>query len=41
AYAIKKPIKETAMTVIASLGFLLTLMLNEVESWILPWKQER
>ncbi|MEN3365941.1 MAG: hypothetical protein V7606_3215 [Burkholderiales bacterium] len=29
------------MTVIAILGFLLTLMLNEVESLILPWKQER
>jgi ABC-type nitrate/sulfonate/bicarbonate transport system permease component len=29
------------LIVISILGFLLTLILNEVEGWILPWKQER
>jgi ABC-type nitrate/sulfonate/bicarbonate transport system permease component len=26
---------------ISLLGFILTLILNEIESWILPWKQDR
>jgi ABC-type nitrate/sulfonate/bicarbonate transport system permease component len=29
------------LIVISILGFLLTLILNEIEGWILPWKQER
>ncbi len=29
------------LVVISILGFVLTLILNEVEGWILPWKQER
>lgn len=29
------------LIVISILGFLLTLVLNEIEGWILPWKQER
>jgi ABC-type nitrate/sulfonate/bicarbonate transport system permease component len=29
------------LLVISILGFLLTLILNEIESWILPWKVER
>jgi ABC-type nitrate/sulfonate/bicarbonate transport system permease component len=29
------------LIVISILGFLLTFILNEIESWILPWKQER
>jgi ABC-type nitrate/sulfonate/bicarbonate transport system permease component len=29
------------LIVISVLGFLLTLILNEIEGWILPWKQER
>jgi ABC-type nitrate/sulfonate/bicarbonate transport system permease component len=29
------------LIVISLLGFLLTLILNEIEGWILPWKQER
>jgi ABC-type nitrate/sulfonate/bicarbonate transport system permease component len=28
------------LVVIAILGFLLTLVLDEIESWILPWKHE-
>ena len=28
------------LVVIAILGFLLTLVLNEIEGWILPWKHE-
>jgi NitT/TauT family transport system permease protein len=29
------------LIVISILGFLLTIVLNEVESWILPWKKDR
>lgn len=29
------------LIVISILGFLLTLILNEIEGWILPWKHER
>jgi ABC-type nitrate/sulfonate/bicarbonate transport system permease component len=29
------------LVVISILGFVLTLILNEIEGWILPWKQER
>lgn len=29
------------LVAISVLGFLLTLVLNEIEGWILPWKQER
>jgi NitT/TauT family transport system permease protein len=29
------------LIVISILGFLITLILNEIEAWILPWKQER
>jgi NitT/TauT family transport system permease protein len=29
------------LLVISLLGFVFTLVLNEIESWILPWKQER
>lgn len=29
------------LIVISILGFLLTFILNEIEGWILPWKQER
>jgi len=29
------------LIVISILGFVLTLILNEIEGWILPWKQER
>lgn len=29
------------LIVISILGFLLTLILNEIEGWILPWKLER
>lgn len=29
------------LIVISLLGFMLTLILNEIEGWILPWKQER
>jgi ABC-type nitrate/sulfonate/bicarbonate transport system permease component len=29
------------LIVISLLGFLLTLVLNEIEGWILPWKQDR
>ena len=29
------------LLVIAIIGFLLTLILNEVESWLLPWRRER
>ena len=29
------------LVVIAIIGFLLTLILNEVESWLLPWRPER
>lgn len=29
------------LIVISILGFLITLILNEIEGWILPWKQER
>ena len=29
------------LVVIAVIGFLLTLILNEVESWLLPWRRER
>ena len=29
------------LVVIALIGFVLTLILNEVESWLLPWRQER
>lgn len=28
------------LVVISILGFVLTLVLNEIEGWILPWKQE-
>ncbi len=28
------------LVVIAIIGFLLTLILNEVESWLLPWRRE-
>lgn len=29
------------LVVIAIIGFVLTLILDEVESWLLPWRQER
>ena len=29
------------LLVIAIIGFVLTLILNEVESWLLPWRRER
>jgi len=29
------------LVVIAILGFLLTLILDEIETWVLPWKHER
>lgn len=29
------------LLVISILGFCLTLILNEIEGWLLPWKQER
>lgn len=29
------------LVVIAIIGFVLTLILNEIESWLLPWRQER
>jgi NitT/TauT family transport system permease protein len=29
------------LVVISILGFVLTLILNEIEGWVLPWKQER
>lgn len=29
------------LVVISILGFVLTLILNEVEGWVLPWKHER
>ena len=29
------------LVVIAIIGFVLTLILNEVESWLLPWQRER
>lgn len=29
------------LIVISILGFLLTLLLNEIEGWVLPWKSER
>ena len=29
------------LIVIAVIGFLLTLILNEIESWLLPWRRER